>query len=218
MILRTMALTGAFAALTGVCHAQMYIDTGIESGTYGEPLEDVALIQGCIFEQEVPSCELSSNGFTYWVNWESPTPGYVVEAMGALYVNAPLWIRADIVDMGDINAELAVLAMRHDPALDRFAEIRMNLQGDWVFAGDPAYTSSVWGDRVTEEVNGDFSSEYQLQLADSCDASGGQGPVMIAHIDPWTEPPCMILESVTSDKMIMQIAGGDGTFYKYVRP
>lgn len=218
MILKTLMLAGASLAVAGAAQAQMYIDSGAESGTFGEPLEDVAMLQGCIFEQEVPSCDLVSNGFTYYVSWNEPTPSYIVEAMGSLYVNAPLWLRADIVNMGDMSAELAVHEMRHDPALDPFADIRAKLQGEWVFAADPAYTSRVWGDRVTEEINGDYSSEYTLQLAESCEKSHGQGPVMIAHIDPWSEPPCMILESVSADKMIMQLAGGDGTFYKYVRP
>ncbi|MCH2068649.1 MAG: hypothetical protein MK208_15545 [Shimia sp.] len=218
MILKTLKHAGAVWMLAGAAQAQMFIDSGVESGVHGEPLEDVAMLQGCVFEQEVPSCELTSNGFTYWVSWNEPTPSYIVEAMGTLYVNAPLWLRADIVSMGDMSAELAVHAMRHDPALDPYADICANLQGQWVFAADPVYTSTVWGDQVTEEINGDYSSEYTLQLADSCEKSNGQGPVMIAHIDPWSEPPCMIIEAVTADKMIMQLAGGDGTLFKYVRP
>ena len=218
MFLKTLNLASVVVALAGTAQAQMFIDSGVESGTYGEPLEDVAMLQGCVFEQEVPSCELTSNGFTYWVSWNESKPSYIVEAMGTLYVNAPLWLRADIVEMGDMSAQVTVLAMRHDPAFDPYAEIRANLQGQLVFAADPAYTSSVWGDRVTEEINGDYSSEYTLQLADSCEKSNGQGPVMIAHINPWDEPPCMIIEAVTADKMIMQLAGGDGTLYKYVRP
>ncbi|MBO9477319.1 hypothetical protein J7382_07225 [Shimia sp. R11_0] len=211
-------MVSAMAAWAGGAEAQMVIDSGMQSGTYGEPLEDVVLLQGCVFEQEVPSCELASNGFTYWVSWDDPTPGYVLEAMAALYVNAPLWIRADIVSMGDMSAEIAVHALRHDAALDPFAEIRANLQGSWVFDADPAYTSRVWGDRVTEEINGDFSAEYTMQIAESCEASQGQGPVLIAHMDPWSTPPCMILEAVTPQKLILQMAGGDGTLFKYRRP
>lgn len=218
MIFKTLKFSGAALMLAGAAQAQMFIDSGVESGTYGEPIEDVALLQGCIFEQEVPTCELSRNGFSYYVSWNEPTPSYIVEALGTLYVSAPIWLRGDLVNMGDMSAELAVHAMRLDPSLDPYADIRANLQGDWVFAADPAYTSSVWGDRVTEKVNGEYSSEYTLQLADSCEKSNGQGPVMIAHIDPWSEPPCIIIEAVTADKMIMQLAGGDGTLFKYVRP
>ncbi|WP_283427631.1 hypothetical protein [Shimia sagamensis] len=218
MNLKTLMLVGAAMTLASVGQAQMFIDSGVESGTRGEPIEDVAMLHSCIFETEVPSCQLTSNGFTYYVSWNEPTPSYIVEAMGTLHVNAPLWLRADIVEMGDMSAELAVHAFRHDPSLDPYAEIRANLQGQWVFAADPAYTSTVWGDQVTEEINGDYSSEYTLQLADACEKSNGQGPVMIAYIDPWSEPPCMIIEAVTADKMIMQLAGGDGTLYKYVRP
>jgi len=217
MTLKLLSLAAGVVALAGAAQAQMFIDSGTKSGTHGEPLEDVAILQGCIFEQAVPSCELTSNGFRYYVSWDDPTPSYFIEALGTLYVNAPLWLRADIVEMGDSSAHLALHAMRLDPALDTYAEIRANLQGDWVFTADPAYTSSVWGDRVTEEVNGVYSSEYTLQLADSCEKSNGQGPVMIAHLNPWDEPPCMIIETVTADKMIMQLAGGDGTLYKYVR-
>ncbi len=218
MTLKSLALASVMATGAVAAQAQMYVDTGIESGTYGEPFEDMALVQECIFEEEVPYCALSSNGFGYWMNWGDPTPGYVLEAIGSLNVNDPVWIRGDVVTMGDMSAEVAVLSVRHDPALDPYAEIRAHLQGQWVFAADPAYTSYVSGTHVTEYVSGDFSSEYTMQLADSCEKSNGQGPVMIAHIDPWSEPPCMILESVSADKMIMQLAGGDGTFYKYVRP
>lgn len=218
MTLKTLILVSAAGLLCTAAAAQMLVDTGIESGTYGEPFEGMALVQECIFEEEVPYCQLSSNGFGYWMNWGDPTPGYVLEAIGSLNVNDPVWIRADVVNMGDMSAEVAVLSVRHDPALDPFAEIRANLQGQWVFAADPAYTSYVSGTHVTEYVNGDFSSEYTMQLADSCETSGGQGPVLIAHIDPWSEQPCMIIEAVTENKMIMQLAGGDGTLYKYVRP
>jgi len=43
-----------------------------------------------------------------------------------------------LLSMGDMSAELAVHALRHDPALDPYADIRANLQGQWVFAADPA--------------------------------------------------------------------------------
>ena len=218
MTLKTIALAGAVAALATGAQAQMYVDTGIESGTFGEPFEDWALVQECIFEEEVPYCQLSSQGFSYWMNWGDPTPGYVLEAIGSLYVNDPVWIRADVVTMGDMSAEVAVLSVRHDPALDPYADLRANLQGQWVFSSDTAYTSYVSGTHVTEYVNGDFSSEYEMQIAESCEASNGQGPVMIAHINPWDEPPCMILESVSADKLIVSLAGGDGTIYKYIRP
>jgi hypothetical protein len=102
MTFKLLSLAAGVVALAGAAQAQMFIDSGTKSGTHGEPLEDVAILQGCIFEQAVPSCELTSNGFRYYVSWD--------------------------------------------------------------------------------------------------------------------DPPCMIIETVTADKMIMQLAGGDGTLYKYVRP
>ncbi len=212
------AILGGCLALAGAAQAQMSVETGIASGTYGEGFEDWALVQECIFEDEEPYCVLASRGFTYWLSMENPTPVYVMEAIGSLNVNDSIWIRADIVSMGDMSAEIGVLSVRHDPALDPYADIRAHLQGDWVYAADPTYQSYVSGVHVTEFVNGEFSSEYTMQLSDQCDTSAGQGPVLIAHVDPWNEPPCMILESVSADKMIVQMAGGDGSFFKYVRP
>lgn len=218
MTLKTLAMAALCMAASHTAQAQMMVDTGIASGTYGEPIEDVALVQECIFEDAEPYCVLDSNGFSYWLSMGQPTLHYVMEAIGSLNVNDPIWIRADIVSMGDMSAELGVLALRHDPALDPFADIRANLQGRWALSTDPSYTSSVSGVHVTEWQNGDFSSEYRMQLAENCETSGGQGPVLIAHIDPWTEPPCMILESVNADKLIVSLAGGDGTIFKYTRP
>lgn len=212
------AILGANVALAGAAQAQMSVETGIASGTYGDSFEGWVLVQECIFEDEDPYCILADKGFSYWLSMDNPTPRYVMEAIGALNVNDPVWIRADIVSMGDMSAEIGVLAVRHDPTLDPYADIRAHMQGDWVYAADPSYRSSVSGVHVTEYVNGEFSSEYTMQLADQCETSGGQGPVLIAHIDPWSAPPCMILESVSAEKMIVQLAGGDGSFFKYVRP
>ena len=67
MILKTLKHAGAVWMLAGAAQAQMFIDSGVESGVHGEPLEDVAMLQGCVFEPEVPSFERTRHGVTYWV-------------------------------------------------------------------------------------------------------------------------------------------------------
>ncbi len=218
MTLRTVVAASVIVLSTGLASAQMMIETGVAPGTYGEELEDWALLQECIFEEEVPYCSLTSRGFTYFLNWENPTPGYVLDALGTLNVNDPIWLQADIVGMGDMSAEIAVTALRHEPELDRFSEDRGFLQGAWVRSDNPGDRTYVMGTVVEESLNGEFSMEYVMQLADSCDASGGRGPVLIAHIDPWNEPPCLLIHALDSEVLIVELAGGDGALYKYVRP
>ncbi|MCP4822289.1 MAG: hypothetical protein GY883_24155, partial [Shimia sp.] len=75
----------------------MTIDTGVEAGSDGEPFEGAVLVQECIFETEDPYCSFVSGGSTFYANWDAPTPGYVLQAVGTLYQNAPLMMRADIV-------------------------------------------------------------------------------------------------------------------------
>lgn len=196
----------------------MSVDTGAEAGTQGEPFEGVVLVQECIFETEDPYCSFVAGGSTFYASWEAPTPGYVLEAIGTLYQNAPLMMRADIVSMGDVSADIAIHSFELDPDLDWFAETRGFLQGAWMLASDPRYQSYVSGSNVTEYVNGEPQSEYVMELAETCDGADGAGPVLIAWINPWDEPPCLLLDSVEPDQMRVRLAGGDGTQIIYLRP
>lgn len=203
---------------TAVFAGNMSVDTGAEQGTHGEPYEGVVFVQECLFETEDPYCTFVSSGTTLYAGWEAPTPGYVLEAIGTLYQNAPLMMRADIVSMGDVSADVAVHSFELDPDLDWFAETRGFLQGTWMLASNPAYTSHVSGSYVTEYVNGAPQSDYVLELAETCAGADGAGPVLIAWIYPMDEVPCLLLDSVTADQMRVRLVGGDGAQVIYVRP
>ncbi|SFL24508.1 hypothetical protein [Shimia haliotis] len=196
----------------------MAVDTGQEIGIEGEPFEGVVLVQECLFETDYPYCSFVFGGSILYANWEGPTPSYVLEAIGTLYQNAPLMMRADIVSMGDMSAEISIHSFELDPDLDEFSETRGFLQGQWMLAGAPQYQSYVSGASVTEYVSGQVQTEYMMELAPTCDGAAGEGPALIAWVNPWDEPPCLILDSVSPDEMRVRLVGGDGTQAVYLRP
>lgn len=209
---------GQLGVSATVVIAQMAVSTGAQLGSQGEAFDDVALVQECIFETEEPFCVLMSRGFTYYASADTKTQRYVLEAIGSLNVNDAVKLEGDIVSMGDMSAEVAIYAARHDPTLDVFAETRAMLQGPWVAAADTRYQSYVMGVVVEDSIDGEVQSEYIMQLANTCDAAQGQGPVMIAHENPWDEPMCFVLDKVTQEQLRLRLAGGDGQQVIYLRP
>ncbi|TCL08876.1 hypothetical protein BXY66_0917 [Shimia isoporae] len=196
----------------------MMVDTGEEMGTHGDPYEGAVLLQECIFEAEEPYCSFIAGGATFYATWEAPTPGYVLEAIGTLYQNAPLMLRADIISLGDVSADIAIHSFELDPDLDWFAETRGFLQGQWMLAANPKYQSHVDGSNVTEYADGQVQSEYVMELAHTCNGANEQGPVLIAWANPWDDPACLILDTVTPEQIRARLVGGDGAQAIYIRP
>ncbi|WP_270729295.1 hypothetical protein [Shimia sp. Alg240-R146] len=217
MKIQLVALAAALGPAVAMA-GNMSVDTGAEMGSQGDPYEGMVLVQECIFETEDPYCSFVANGSTLYASMDAPTPGYVLEAIGTLYQNAPLMLKADIVSMGDITADIAIHAFELDPDLDWFAETRGYLQGRWMAASAPAYQSYVSGSVVTEYVDGQEQSQYVMELAQTCDGASEAGPVLIAWANPWDTPACLYLDAVTPDQMRVRLVGGDGAQVIYVRP
>jgi uncharacterized membrane protein len=161
-------------------------------GTYGEPLTIVARFGGCWATDEVRECVFAADGWLYVASEEGPTDLAVIDAMEVFSEGMRLQVSGDLISYSGDRAEIMIRDIDAapepvappPPPRPSMAGLMDHIQGYWDSDAGDGYTWIVQGNFLREIYDANILRESYLEIAQSCAASNGQGPVIIA----WPEP------------------------------
>lgn len=179
----------------------------VTPGRYGEPFTLRGATQDCDAIDGAYFCDVHVDGWRFRIFQDERTPKGILDALGYMPPATPVEIEGDIVTQGDMTVE-AVLRRVTRTGSDPFAALRADLSGAWMSESDNAYEIDIYGGLQTEYYNSEFQAEFTLDLAESCPASGGAGPVMLLR-ERGGEPEtiCMIIDSVAAEELVLIVPG-----------
>jgi uncharacterized membrane protein len=169
-------------------------------GQQGEPFTQSALMQSCELGEEMV-CMLYAEGFRYAASAANAPAPEILDMLAQLGPNTPVKITGDILNYGDITAEVILSRIAPGP-LDPYADLRAGVQGPWVSIEDASYTLRITGSEMEEAYQGEVNSAAMIVLADGCPDSPQTGEVAIAIYEFGDDPEnarCWGIESVTDD-------------------
>lgn len=169
-------------------------------GQQGEPFTQSALMQSCDLGAEMV-CFLYAEGFRYAAYAaQAPDPS-ILDKLAQLAPNTPVQITGDILNYGDVTAEVILSRIAPGP-VDPKAALRAAIQGPWVSTDDAGYTLTLVGSELTEAYEGEVQSVSMVILDTRCPDSPDVGEDVIAiyefGMDP-SEARCWGIESVSAD-------------------
>ena len=162
-------------------------------GTYGEPLSIVARFGGCWASQEVKECIFSADGWIYVASEEGPTDLGIIDAMDVFPEGMRMQVTGDLISYSGDRAEIMIRNIEAapetattpaPPPTPSMGGLMDHIQGYWDSDAGDGYTWIVEGNFLREIYDANILRESYLEIAPSCAASNGQGPVIIA----WPEP------------------------------
>ncbi|MBE1285431.1 MAG: DUF1036 domain-containing protein [Rhodobacteraceae bacterium] len=160
-------------------------------GTYGEPLSIVARFGGCWASDEVRECVFAAGEWLYVASEEGPTDLALIDALGVFSEGMRLQVIGDLISYSGNRAEIMIReieaapeAVAPEPPRPSMAGLLDHIQGYWDSDAGDGYTWIVQGNFLREIYDANIMRESYLEIAPSCAASNGQGPVIIA----WPEP------------------------------
>jgi uncharacterized membrane protein len=190
--------------------------SGVAPGTYGEFYTTRGLLQGCEIEDGYQSCQIFADGIMLYVSYDDRTPENVIRMMEELPVNTPVEIGADVVNVYDSGAEVVIHRLKHNTFVDKFAWIRVQLQGSWVADKSDSGERYFVGSREYTYHEGDLVSDSYFDVGSHCDDSNGQGPVLTVVERQYMhdeEPLCYIISYVDADTLELTYMPRGNTLY-----
>jgi uncharacterized membrane protein len=208
--------TGTEPAFTGPVPAA---GPAFEPGQLGEPFAQSALMQGCDTSDTGFACTLYAEGWRYVARPNPPTPQEIMTVLSSLPPNTPVILTGEIVQQGDISAEVNLSRIEPGPA-DPKASLRAALQGDWVSVDDPQSKMHIVGSEMTDIYGQEVLGTSVVTIGPACpDGTVVQGDAltltMMGHGDE--EPICWAIEEVTADSLTATYMGRGNTL-AYHRP
>ena len=173
-----------------------------ERGQLGEPFTQSALMQECTTGPEA-ACFLYADGFRYAAFASAAHAPGILDLLGQLAVNTPVYIRGDILSYGDITAEVILSQIAPGPA-DPHADLRAAIQGPWVSNDDALYTARITGSEMTELYDNQISSVEMLVLDTRCPDGARTDGLAIGLYEMGGDPMdarCWAIDRVTQDSL-----------------
>ncbi len=177
-------------------------------GTYGEPLTLVGYFNGCWSSDEVTSCEVHADGWTYIASEEGPTDPAILQALPVLPDGMRLTVQGDLIAHSGTQAQIMIRDVsaappRPTPDLDGLLD---HLQGVWDSDAGDSYAWIVQGTVLQEIHDANLMRQSHLQIAPHCAASDGQGPVIIAwpDPDPGDGPACFLVTELAQRHLVLR--------------
>lgn len=191
--------------------------SGLAPTEGAEAFSKIGHFQACETQDEQYACSFHVEGWKFYAYGDGLTPRAMLSALAGLEAGTPVRLTGDILYYGDITTEIVARAVEPVPGSDPHGAMRANMQGDWVSLDDPAAKMRVTGMESAESY-GDMPLALQfLQLADSCDASGGSGPVLIQTNPEDQEPQCYLVARADGTRLEL-IYLARGNTLRYQRP
>jgi uncharacterized membrane protein len=182
-------------------------------GQLGEPFSQSALMQGCDTSDTGFACTLYAEGWRYVARPNQPTPKEIITVLSSLPPNTPVILTGEIVQEGDISAEVNLSRIEPGP-VDPKADLRAALQGNWVSVDDPQAKIRIIGSEMTDIYGQEVLGTSVVTIGPACpDGTIVQGDAltlrMMGHGDD--EPICWAIEEVTADSLTATYMGRGNT-------
>lgn len=146
----------------------------------GVPQSWPVLNQGCDVIDGVDLCAFHGQGWKFYAYRADQADSRLLDLVDELPMNAPLRISGELIDVGDITASMLLDQVEPNPQGDPHAELRAQLQGEWLSLDDPDYVMEVLGSEVRQIYGGRFTGLEFLQLVPACQGEpGDQGPQLV---------------------------------------
>lgn len=171
-------------------------DYGAAPGTYGEPYTIVAEFGGCWASNEEVTCEFYADGWTYLAHDYDPTAPQVIDDLQNFSTGSVLVLEGDMMSYEGSQARITIrdFDIAPDDAPDDAPApaqagastdgVLEHMQGYWTSDGDSSYAWIMSGNQLDEIYDGNLMRRSFVEIAPSCAASDGMGPVIIAWPDP----------------------------------
>ncbi|MCT4557259.1 MAG: DUF1036 domain-containing protein [Pelagimonas sp.] len=179
--------------------AHMRHDFLAEPGTHGEPYSIRAWFDHCTYQGDDLLCTFTADtGWRYVASTADPTDPIFFGDFQFLPSGAMVDLSGDMISYAGDTAQITIREWALAPEegmettdSDPFAApasdlsgLQEFLQGYWMSDDDSAYYWIVQGNQLDEIYDGNLMQRSFFELAPSCSASYGQGPVIIAWPDP----------------------------------
>lgn len=167
------------------------VDAG--PGTFGEPYTIVAEFRGCWAVQEERECEFFLEGWHYVASETGPTDLAIIDALEGMSEGTRMQVSGDMISYAGDRAEITIRSFQPVSAPPTSAPpvssvsidgLMEHLQGYWNSDAGDGYAWVVKDNFLREIYDGNIMRESFFEIAPTCAASDGQGPVIIA----WPEP------------------------------
>lgn len=174
-------------------------------GQQGEPFTVSALMQSCDGTGEEFVCFLYAEGFRYAAFAAAAPDPSILDVLAQLGPNTPVQLTGDILNYGDITAEVILSQIAPGP-VDSKADIRAAIQGPWVSTDDATYTTVIVGSEIIEASDGAETRVSMIVLDSFCpDGSETDGNAIGIYEmggDP-ADARCWAIDEVTADSLIL---------------
>lgn len=201
--------------------ASIEVETGdltsdLPPGRHGTPFSVTALFQGCELEDGKAFCSFHADGIKLRAFYTGPTPERLMYALEQMAVNTPVRLQGDRAERQSLQTAVVLREVVADPTADSDAALRRDLQGDWVSEQDRRIGFTIRGSELYTRYDGEFRGARFLQIAPSCSASRGKGPVLVQTKLRDGSKACFVINSVRSG--IMELFDpGRGAVLRYVK-
>lgn len=193
-------------------------------GTFGEPYTVVAEFRGCWAVAEELECEFVADGWHYIASETGPTDPGIIEALGVFSEGMRLQISGDMIAFSGERADVTIREVEPAPATlppasnvstDGLAE---HIQGIWDSDSGDGYTWIVERNFLREIYDANIMRESFFEIAATCAASNGQGPVIIAWPEPdeGEGPSCyLVTETAQRHLAVRDVVEGNDYSFSY---
>jgi hypothetical protein len=187
----------------------------------GSVIEAEALFQSCGSHQWGQGCMFHTEGMSYLASETAQTDKALLERLATVAPGTPMRIAGEVAfDFSDTGLLFLRMTSAEPGGDDPHAGLRGQLQGEWVFADDPAYGLRVEGTEWKSLYGGQVLGSAVLWIAEGCPApatSGLTGLIIRSEFDIPGQHPCFDLVEFSPDRMVLQQAG-DPELSVWTRP
>jgi uncharacterized membrane protein len=158
-------------------------------GTHGEPYSIRASFESCSYQGNDLLCSFLADGWRYVASSADPTDPHFFGDFQYLQSGTLVDLSGDMIFYADDIAQITIRewgeavspSVAPPGSLEGLHEF---LQGFWISDDDSAYAWSIQDNELQEFYDANLMQRSYFELAPSCAASNGQGPVIIAWPDP----------------------------------
>ena len=194
-------------------------------GTYGEPFTIVGVFRGCWATAEVMECEFHADGWRYIASEEGPTPLGVIDALGVFSDGMRLQVSGDLISYAGDRADIMIRGIEPAPAAAPAPApkvstegLMQHVQGYWESDAGDGYGWFIEGNRLREIYDANLMRESFFEIAATCAASDGRGPVIIAWPEPdeGDGPSCYVVtEAAQRHLAVRDVVEGQNYSFSY---
>jgi hypothetical protein len=170
-----------------------------------------ALFQSCGSHQWGQGCMFHAEGMSYLASETAQTDRALLDQLAQVSPGTPMRIEGEVAfDFSDTGLLFLRMTSAEPGGDDPHADLRGQLQGDWVYADDANYGLRVTGTEWHSLYGGQVMGSAVLWVAEGCPGaatSGLTGLIIRSEFDMPGQHPCFDLVEFAPDRMVLQQPG-----------